>query len=92
MPGYKLKIQEAKFKNISLGVCFFFFAVAFVTVLVNLAVTPVFASETLTFIHQDHLSSTILATNEQGEVVSRQSYYPCGKAGILAVFPVCNRS
>jgi len=78
MPGYKLKIQEAKFKNISLGVCFFFFAVAFVTVLVNLAVTPVFASETLTFIHQDHLSSTILATNEQGEVVSRQSYYPYG--------------
>jgi len=66
------------FKNIFRWCLLLSFAVIFVAVFVNLEVTPAFASETLTFVHQDHLSSTTLVTNEQGEVVSRQSYYPYG--------------
>ena len=67
------------FKNIFPWRLFLSFAVAFVTVLVNLAVTPVFASETLTFIHSDHLGSTAMVTDDQGNVISRQSYYPYGE-------------
>jgi len=36
------------------------------------------SAETIYFIHQDHLSSTNLVTNQGGEVVSRQNYYPYG--------------
>lgn len=37
------------------------------------------ASNTLTFLHQDHLGSTTLTTNSSGSVVSRQAYYPYGE-------------
>jgi RHS repeat-associated protein len=37
-----------------------------------------YASETLRFIHQDHLGSTSVITDEAGNVVARQTYYPYG--------------
>jgi RHS repeat-associated protein len=40
--------------------------------------SPVQASESTYFIHQDHLGSTSLVTNQGGEVVSQQVYYPYG--------------
>src|SRR3989344_7160822 len=36
------------------------------------------AAETLYYIHQDHLGSTVLVTDGTGEVASKQSYYPYG--------------
>jgi RHS repeat-associated protein len=38
----------------------------------------VYASETLSFIHSDHLGSTSLVTSQNGEVVYQQVYYPYG--------------
>src|SRR4030042_3103929 len=40
--------------------------------------TPAYAAESLYFLHQDHLGSTSLVTNQGGEVVSQQVYYPYG--------------
>ncbi|MFC1727443.1 RHS repeat domain-containing protein [Patescibacteria group bacterium] len=37
-----------------------------------------FAEEELCFIHSDHLGSTALVSNEAGELVSQQNYYPYG--------------
>ncbi|MFH1896598.1 MAG: RHS repeat-associated core domain-containing protein [bacterium] len=72
--------MKNKFKIKIVSHCVGLLPLSFVVfaMLANLGVTSVYASETLTFVHQDHLSSTTLATNEQGEVVSRQVYYPYG--------------
>ncbi|MFC1727815.1 RHS repeat domain-containing protein [Patescibacteria group bacterium] len=40
--------------------------------------SPAFAEEELFFIHSDHLGSTSLVSNENGELVSQQNYYPYG--------------
>jgi len=40
---------------------------------------PVSASETLTYIHSDHLGSTTLETDATGKKVSKQVYYPYGE-------------
>ena len=40
--------------------------------------STVSAAETLYFIHSDHLGSTNIITDETGEVVSQQVYYPYG--------------
>ena len=42
------------------------------------------ASETLYFLHQDHLGSTVLSTSEKGEVISKQTYYPYGSTRTLS--------
>ena len=36
------------------------------------------ASESISYIHTDHLGSTILVTDENGEIVTNQVYYPYG--------------
>jgi RHS repeat-associated protein len=36
------------------------------------------ASSSLRFLHQDHLGSTVLVTDDQGTIVSQQNYYPYG--------------
>src|SRR5690606_30430860 len=36
------------------------------------------AGESVTFLHKDHLGSTIAATGEDGAVLERISYYPYG--------------
>ena len=36
------------------------------------------AKETVSYIHTDHLGSTILVTDENGEIVTNQVYYPYG--------------
>jgi len=38
------------------------------------------AQSQLYFLHQDHLSSTVMVTNKDGNVVSSQSFYPYGAA------------
>ena len=39
---------------------------------------PAYAAEALYYIHQDHLGSTSMVTDEQGNVISKQVYYPYG--------------
>ncbi len=39
---------------------------------------PVFAQSTY-FIHSDHLGSTAMVTDSQGNIVNRQNYYPYGQ-------------
>ncbi|PIY72134.1 hypothetical protein COY87_02570, partial [Candidatus Roizmanbacteria bacterium CG_4_10_14_0_8_um_filter_33_9] len=40
---------------------------------------PVFAQETLSYIHSDHLGSTAMVTDSEGNIISRQNYYPYGE-------------
>ena len=44
----------------------------------SIFVSPVLASDSLYFIHTDHLGSTVAITDEDGEVVSQRRYYPYG--------------
>jgi len=37
------------------------------------------AAENLSFVHQDHLGSTILITDSTGKLISKQIYYPFGE-------------
>jgi RHS repeat-associated protein len=46
--------------------------------LASLSAKSVSASQTLRFLHQDHLGSTVMVTDDQGNVVSQQNYYPYG--------------
>ena len=39
----------------------------------------IFAAENLSFVHQDHLGSTILITDSTGKLISKQVYYPFGE-------------
>lgn len=41
-------------------------------------VQPVGAAETLVFVHGDHLGSTAIIANTQGQVLGKQAYYPFG--------------
>ena len=43
------------------------------------SVSPVLASDSLYFIHTDHLGSTVAITDENGEVVSQNRYFPYGE-------------
>jgi len=43
-----------------------------------LSSTSTVAAESLTFIHQDHLGSTVLVTSDAGQVVNKEVYYPYG--------------
>jgi len=59
--------------NLSSNIFVFLFLSLFVSVLPSLV-----KADSLYYIHQDHLSSTNTVTNQDGEVVSQQSYYPYG--------------
>ena len=56
----------------------FFFSLFFVLNILFLNVSEAKAEETLHFIHQDHLGSTSIVTNETGDVIDKQVYYPYG--------------
>ncbi len=46
--------------------------------LLSVSKTPVHAAEKVYYIHQDHLGSTSLVTDDQGQVIGKQVYYPFG--------------
>jgi len=52
---------------------------SFAICLLSLKPKAALAAEALYFIHSDHLSSTTLVTNNQGEIISRRAYYPYGE-------------
>lgn len=51
-----------------------------IAIVIGLGILPskTYAVNKLSFIHSDHLGSTSLVTDEQGNVVSQQAYYPYG--------------
>src|SRR3989338_10784805 len=57
-------------------IIFYFLAFLFLQLLLP---DSIFASETLTYIHSDHLGSTTLETDATGKKVSKQVYYPYGE-------------
>jgi len=59
-----------------LKTCLFFLVFCILYLVCGIA--PVSAADKLYFVHQDHLDSTSIVTNDTGEVVSKQVYYPYG--------------
>ncbi|MFC1600601.1 RHS repeat domain-containing protein [Patescibacteria group bacterium] len=51
---------------------------SFVILALMIFPSSVFAEGTFYYIHQDHLSSTAMVSDEQGDIVSKQTYYPYG--------------
>src|SRR3989344_2429866 len=66
-----LKIKDMTYKTCLTLIVFSIWYIVY-------GVSEVQAFETLYYIHQDHLGSTVLVTDGTGEVVSKQSYYPYG--------------
>lgn len=61
-----------KFKYIVLVALFIYFCFP--------RLLPVQASESLYFLHTDHLGSTAIISDQTGQIVSQQNYYPYGTA------------
>src|SRR3989344_231046 len=66
-----LKIKDMTYKTCLTLIVFSIWYIVY-------GVSEVQAFETLYYMHQDHLGSTVLVTDGTGEVASKQSYYPYG--------------